>query len=84
MEKTVHVMLYRHRFGTDFSVYASDERAVAAVGEIIMDNIGEVSRLKDQNQIKRLIKEGKIYQAVGVYETEMDESFEISPREVHE
>jgi hypothetical protein len=90
--KEVSVLLYTHRHGTDFSVYATDALAHEAAANLVMENLGDLDSWQSEEASYEIAKDirskfnAKDYCAVmGAWEEAAagEESFEIDQRMVH-
>lgn len=81
-QQTVYVMLYGHKHGTDFSVYATENGAWRAVKDIILEYVNELED-GDVKKMKRLLKKKSIVDALEMWCEKKEEWFEVDGREVH-
>lgn len=67
MSRTVHVLTYAHRHGADVSVYTTEEEALHAAIDIILDWLDDVTDAATQQRILKKILSGDYRETLKIW-----------------
>jgi len=73
MSRTVHVLTYEHKHGTDVSVYAIEGKALRSAVDIVLNWISDVTDMTTQRQILQEIVSGDYWEALDAWSTWQNE-----------
>jgi hypothetical protein len=82
LKGTVWVVLYEHAYGTDCWVRSSLEEADESIISTMRYYLNDVQNSKLRARISRALREKRFGKAIQLWGDELEEHFDIYPREI--